>query len=203
VGAVRAWAGAPRPPSWAAEEGPAAQDSAALAHWIYQERRARLIVKPDGEVIWISAAGRALMASDGPITLEQGALTGATQHISQRLQSLLRAPSANAPCWLLEEDGLLVWAQHIARPAPATVGLTMRRVGEELEVSALAEARQLTPAEARIMGMMLSGAEAGRIAQALDISVETLRTHVKHVYTKLGVNSRGAMFALAFHFAQP
>jgi DNA-binding CsgD family transcriptional regulator len=51
--------------------------------------------------------------------------------------------------------------------------------------------------------MMLGGAETGRIAQALDISVETLRTHVKHVYRKLGVNSRGELFATALVFVQP
>lgn len=195
--------GAQRPLTWTVEDAPPLRDSQALIQWIHQERRPRLIVKPDGEVLWTNAEAQALLTSDGPVTVERGRLRGATQQITDRLQLLLNSPSSSAPCWLQEEDGVLIWAEHIAHPVPATVGLTIRRAGEELEVSALATARQLTPAESRIMGMMLSGVEAGRIAQKLDISVETLRTHVKHLYTKLGVNSRGAMFALAFLFAQP
>lgn len=203
LGTPRPLPGAQRPLPQPIEEAPPTSDSQALIQWVHQERRPRLIVKPDGEVVWTNAEARTLLTSGGPLAVEQGWLRGATQQITDRLQILLNSPSPAAPCWLLEEDGVLVWAEHIARPVPATVGLTIRHAGEELEVSALATARQLTPAESRIMGMMLSGVEAGRIAEKLEISIETLRTHVKHLYTKLGVNSRGAMFALAFLFAQP
>jgi DNA-binding CsgD family transcriptional regulator len=104
---------------------------------------------------------------------------------------------------VLEEREAVIWAQQIDAVGPMRIGLTIRPMKEELEITALAEARQLTAAEARVVGMMLGGAETGRIAQALDISVETLRTHVKHVYRKLGVNSRGELFATALVFVQP
>jgi DNA-binding CsgD family transcriptional regulator len=51
--------------------------------------------------------------------------------------------------------------------------------------------------------MMLAGADTGGIALALAISVETLRTHVKHAYRKLGVSSRGQLFAGALDFIHP
>jgi DNA-binding CsgD family transcriptional regulator len=104
---------------------------------------------------------------------------------------------------VLEERDAVIWAQQIDAAGPVRIGLTIRPIKEELEITALANARQLTAAEARVVGMMLGGAETGRIAQALDISVETLRTHVKHVYRKLGVNSRGELFATALVFVQP
>lgn len=200
---LRPWTGAPRPVRSVAEHPPAVDALPALAGWIGQERRARLIVTPAGDALWISAAARALIDAGSPLHIQGGRLTGTTPQISERLQSLLASVDASAPCWVLEERDAVIWAQQIETVGPVRIGLTIRPIKEELEITALADARQLTAAEARVVGMMLGGAETGRIAQALDISVETLRTHVKHVYRKLGVNSRGGLFATALVFVQP
>jgi DNA-binding CsgD family transcriptional regulator len=150
----------------------------------------------------MSAAARSLLETNAPLRIQSTRLTGATVEFSDRLQSLLASVAPAAPIWVLEEQGLVIWAQRIDAHGSMSIGLTIRPIGEELEISALTKARQLTAAEARIVGMMLAGAETGRIAQTLDISVETLRTHVKHVYRKLGVNSRGELFATALQFLQ-
>ena len=175
----------------------------ALGGWINLERRARLIVTPAGDVLWVSTAARALFDTSAPLHIQDGCLTGKTPQVSDRLRALLASVGPAAPCWMLEERDAVIWAQQIEAAGPVCIGLTIRPAGEQLQVSALAEARQLTAAEARVVGMMLGGAETGRIAQALDISVETLRTHVKHVYRKLGVKSRGELFATALQYAQP
>lgn len=200
---LRPWTGAPRPVRSFAEHPAAVDALPALAGWISQERRARLIVTPAGDALWVSAAARALIDAGSPLLIQGGRLTGTTPQVSERLQSLLASVEAPAPCWVLEERDAVIWAQQIDAAGPVRIGLTIRPIKEELEITALANARQLTAAEARVVGMMLGGAETGRIAQALDISVETLRTHVKHVYRKLGVNSRGELFAAALVFVQP
>lgn len=200
---LRPCPGAPRPVKSASENRPAVDALPALAGWISQERRARLIVTPSADVLWISTAARALIDAGSPLQIQVGRLTGTTPQISERLRSLLASVDAPAPCWVLEETEAVIWAQQIESVGPLRIGLTIRPIKEELEITALAEARQLTAAEARIVRMMLGGADTGRIAEALDISVETLRTHVKHVYRKLGVNSRGELFATALAFMQP
>lgn len=199
---LRPWAGAPRPTTWMAERAPTPEASQTLAHWIYQERQARLVTAPDGEVLWISAAARTRLEADASLSIRDGWLTGATHDTSQRLRSLLGAVSSAAPCWLSEDDGTVIWAQYIQSSGAGCVGLTFRYPGEGLDVGALAEIRQLTGAQTRILGLMLRGTDAAEIAVSLDISVETLRTHVKHVYRKLGVKNRGALFAMAMLFAQ-
>ena len=200
---VRPWAGELRPVRSIAEHAPTVDALPALAGWINLERRARLIVTQIGEVLWISTGARALIDAGSPLHIQGGCLTGKTPQISDRLRALLDSVGPAAPCWMLEERDAVIWAQQIETAGPVCIGLTIRPVGEELQISALADARQLTAAEARVVGMMLGGAETGRIAQALNISVETLRTHVKHVYRKLGVKSRGELFATALQFAQP
>ena len=195
---------APRPVGSIPEQATAVDASRALARWINEERQARLIVTPAGEVIWMSAAARALIDAGSVLVVQSGRLTGASQRSSERLHWVLASVGAAAPCWVLEETNAVIWAQQIEGAGGSMcIGLTIRPLGEELDVTALADARHLTAAEARVVGMMLAGAETGRIAQALDISVETLRTHVKHIYRKLGVNSRGALIPRALPFVQP
>ena len=48
---------------------------------------------------------------------------------------------------------------------------------------------------------MLSGFSSKSIAAKLDISVETVRAHRKHIYNKLNINSQSELFAI-FYQAQ-
>lgn len=48
----------------------------------------------------------------------------------------------------------------------------------------------LTPREADVLELLQSGRSNAEIAQALHVGVETVRTHARHVYRKLGVNTR-------------
>ncbi|MGH2746798.1 MAG: response regulator [Actinomycetota bacterium] len=57
-------------------------------------------------------------------------------------------------------------------------------------------ARQLTSRELRVLGLLAEGARSEDIAERLSISVNTVRTHVQNVLTKLQVRSR--LEAVAF-----
>ena len=48
----------------------------------------------------------------------------------------------------------------------------------------------LTPREADVLELLQSGRSNAEIAQALHVSVETVRTHVRRIYRKLGVKTR-------------
>jgi len=48
----------------------------------------------------------------------------------------------------------------------------------------------LTPREADVLGLLRLGHSNGEIAAALSISIETVRTHARSVFRKLGVRSR-------------
>jgi DNA-binding CsgD family transcriptional regulator len=51
----------------------------------------------------------------------------------------------------------------------------------------------LTPTERRVTRAAAAGRSTRQIARKLRISVETVRTHLKHVYLKLGVRSRAEL----------
>ncbi|MDQ4040610.1 MAG: response regulator transcription factor [Actinomycetota bacterium] len=48
----------------------------------------------------------------------------------------------------------------------------------------------LTPREADVLELLQEGATNAQIAQALSIGLETVRTHARNIYRKLGVSSR-------------
>jgi DNA-binding CsgD family transcriptional regulator len=56
--------------------------------------------------------------------------------------------------------------------------------------SAQPNSRVLTPRERDVLAMISQGFSNKRIARALGISPETVKTHVKRIFVKLAVNSR-------------
>jgi DNA-binding NarL/FixJ family response regulator len=48
----------------------------------------------------------------------------------------------------------------------------------------------LTPREADVLELLQGGRSNAEIAQALQVSIETVRTHVRRIYRKLGVGNR-------------
>lgn len=61
----------------------------------------------------------------------------------------------------------------------------------------------LTPREGDVLLLLRQGRSNAQIALALQIGVETVRTHARGIYRKLGVSSRRALIALAEAAAEP
>lgn len=55
----------------------------------------------------------------------------------------------------------------------------------------------LTPREADVLELLQDGATNAQIAQTLSIGIETVRTHARHIYRKLGISSRRDLARLA------
>jgi two-component system response regulator DesR len=51
----------------------------------------------------------------------------------------------------------------------------------------------LTPRETDVLGLLQDGSSNAEIAAALHVGVETVRTHARNIYRKLGVSSRRAL----------
>jgi DNA-binding NarL/FixJ family response regulator len=54
----------------------------------------------------------------------------------------------------------------------------------------------LTQSERVVLALLSRGQKNAEIALALQVSIETIRTHVKHIYHKLGVSSRGELLGI-------
>jgi DNA-binding CsgD family transcriptional regulator len=74
---------------------------------------------------------------------------------------------------------------------------------EQRDFHGFYESARLTPAEARIVNAMLRGESIAGAAFASGVSRETIKTHLRNAYRKLGVSSRGELFAEAQRFLEP
>ncbi|RYM65965.1 helix-turn-helix transcriptional regulator [Serratia liquefaciens] len=63
-------------------------------------------------------------------------------------------------------------------------------------LSSLPGGAQLTERENQVSQLMLAGCSTKEIARRLQISIETVRAHKKHLYSKLGINTQSELFAL-------
>jgi DNA-binding NarL/FixJ family response regulator len=86
----------------------------------------------------------------------------------------------------------LLAAVHLASRG---LQLTPRYDGESAALP-VAGSQLLTPREAEILPMLQQGSSNAQIAQALQVGVETVRTHARNIYRKLGVASRRELVAM-------
>jgi DNA-binding NarL/FixJ family response regulator len=111
-------------------------------------------------------------------------------HPDTRLIVLASAPSPAESSHLLALGATACLGRDVqARDVLNTIHLASRG----LQVVPGGEAAghdMLTPREADVLGLLQLGRSNGEIAAALSVSVETVRTHARSVFRKLGVRSR-------------
>jgi two-component system nitrate/nitrite response regulator NarL len=67
----------------------------------------------------------------------------------------------------------------------------------QIRLRAVIEAPALSQREREILGLIAAGKTVREIARELFLSVSTVKTHVQHLYEKLGVSDRAAAVAEA------
>jgi DNA-binding CsgD family transcriptional regulator len=71
------------------------------------------------------------------------------------------------------------------------------------ETGTLIQNFHLTPAEARLLQQLVSGASLHEAASALGIAEATARTHRNHIFTKIGVSRRSDLLLLVGRLVPP
>ena len=111
---------------------------------------------------------------------------------------MLPAIEAGATGYLLKDaprDELLraVRAAHAGRSvlAPSVASTLMGRVGTP-------PADALTPRELDVLRLVAEGGTNQSVARRLLVSETTIKTHLLHIYTKLGVRDRAAAVSAAY-----
>lgn len=174
----------------------------AFKSWLDEENPARMIISADLMVQWMSRRTKQFVEQGG-IPVSFGHLIPPTSAVAKFLV-LAEVNISTCTTYLdRQQRRWVVWARKLTSGPGGLTGLSFHPPTQWLCFSALAEAHTLTPMEARVVELILNGHDTGRIAQRLQISKETLKTHLKHAYSKLGVTSRGDLFSHAAGFASP
>jgi DNA-binding CsgD family transcriptional regulator len=176
-------------------DGVAAID--ALLSWLDTDRRARLILSGDLSLRWCNAAGRALLEIGGVLTLRNGVVRTSDASEAPQFARLAReaGPSLRVHCIPLGGEGHLVIAARLLVGTPF-VGLTAypSHNAAAHHWADLGQAFGLTGSEREIVQALSRGLTADTIAKDSRTSVKTVRTHIRHAYSKLEVSSREGLF---------
>jgi DNA-binding CsgD family transcriptional regulator len=157
-------------------------------------------------VVFANAAARAMTACDGPLRLRNSIVTAVSQMHSQRLGELIDAALSGMPVGTMSlahpHDGrlLTVLASSVrSRDIDRFGSLGMRDVAAmliihdparplETPVEWVVDAYRLTPAEARVALCAASGATIPETAHRLNVSPNTVKTHLRKVFAKTGTS---------------
>ena len=92
----------------------------------------------------------------------------------------------------LDSQQLHAALDEVARGNAALSGPVTRKVlaGFRAEATAVNRLADLTPTERTVLGHMAAGRINKEIAAELGVSIETVRTHLRNLFTKLGVHNR-------------
>jgi DNA-binding CsgD family transcriptional regulator len=160
----------------------------------------RLLTAPDRRILWTSAAAARLLKRGTELTQRDGVLVAADAARSTALENFLNA--------LTDDDGILslksmipgrhavVRARRVSHEGEEGLGLCVH-VAEPDSVPVYAgysSAFALTSAEKRVVDSMIGGSTVDQIAGLARATKETVRSHVKSVYAKMGVSSREELF---------
>jgi DNA-binding CsgD family transcriptional regulator len=171
-----------------------------LAHWMEADQRARVLVDNQLRTWWVSRAAESLLTEPSALLIRNGYLRTRDSRFDRHLRALTeRTPDdLIIECIHDERTGeqVVIVAQRLDPPLNHFIGLTLQRAnGEfELRLADLSGAFGFTPTEARVAYHLLLGCTAEETAEKLRVSLETVRTHIKRAYAKLGVGSREAFF---------
>ncbi|HJF66610.1 MAG TPA: LuxR C-terminal-related transcriptional regulator, partial [Slackia equolifaciens] len=116
--------------------------------------------------------------------------------LGRRGQDIESAPDSGAlASWLSDADSASMMDSDDEPDEPASIVLSVKDALHD-RCSAMTEESGLSAREAEIMEYLALGRSVPYIAEALYISENTVRTHCKSIYRKLGIHSKSELMDL-------
>jgi DNA-binding CsgD family transcriptional regulator len=173
--------------------------------WLDLESHDRFMVDRQGKVLWCRMKDHGTKLGNETTSQQLKIRVGGTLP-ADLLLAILNAGSLakdGSGRVALVENGhhcgtFVARVTALGEPKAGPLGVTIVSYrGLSKEVCAdLKRLWDLSSGEIRILAMTFQGLTVQEVAEKADISIETVRTHIRHIYAKMGVNSREALFAV-------
>lgn len=174
--------------------------------WISRDHRCRLIVNEELYILWANAPARAQLKNKRYLLDRNGFLIAKTASLHEPLAAFVRNCQEKPETVLLTSKTceLLLQAVCLARAdgGRSYVGISFLLEPEvQWPIHGFGEAFRLTPSELKVLQQLLTGRSAAEISECMNVSVETTRSHIRHIYEKVDVSSRESLFSRLAPFA--
>lgn len=157
---------------------------------------ARVVLRPDGEVLHWCDLARTLPQAGLGFSLQAKKLRFRNALVDE---AFLRKHIGADGFGLLDRDtgrALLASYRTCKLGGEPAIALMLRLVRDDqrMDFACLAQAFDLTPAEEGIALHLLSGSSPSDIARSEALSINTVRSHIAHIYAKLEARNREEMW---------
>ena len=171
------------------------------ALWFAQDAVARLVVKRDLTVMALTHHAANVLDANGALSLRDGVLIPRDRRCAAELTAVIAFAGASGRMGVIGAGGngpaLLVdvLALTIEPDGPVALSLRDPSGAVEIECADLEPMFGVTPGERQVIVQLVKGYSSREIADQFGKSILTVRTHVKRAYGKIGVKTRGQLFA--------
>ncbi len=166
--------------------------------WCVGSRTPAILAALDGAVLWCNEAALAVLADRDHFYVRSGKLTCADPTKETAFRAFMDQDRRDVATWVSEGDAsmLILAREAIVGPEPR-FGLTLHPAAAEAPCvwADFGSVMGLTTSEARIAQKLIEGGRADAIARDVGVGLETVRTHIRRIYNKLGVGSREELFS--------
>ncbi|MFN3815124.1 helix-turn-helix transcriptional regulator [Brevundimonas sp.] len=180
-----------------------------LLNWSVRRAHALFIVTPELKLLDLNLAGDMLVKADHDIQTVGGQFGFSDKGRTGCLRTFLANESLEAAGWSYRRVCGSIVIIHVEwlRQCPGVTGgnavaLTFQPASpaERYVWADFAPYFDLTRSEAAIVKRLVDGQTPAAVAEQLGLSIETVRTHIRRIYNKLGVSSREQLFAAVASF---
>ena len=180
-----------------------------------------IIVKDQGCILHANLAAQEMLEAKSPIMQLGGHLCALQAECTKELRRAIATVQADYAAigpagvvvLLIDKTGAHATAHvlPLSNPPragrnahmPAVVFVRSSNIAPPIEVGAVVQSFHLTPAEARMLQQLVSGASLYEAASALGIAEATARTHRNHIFIKTGVSRRSDLLLLVGRLVPP
>lgn len=175
--------------------------------WARSQPLPQFVVTADLRVHWINDSAAALIDQRGDVTVEDGYLVVRDELRSQGLKAFLSAEPPPASVWVFKRLGAAGY--FAVRRDKVVVDATLEFYALTLIATAdpdryvwsdIKVIFGLTGSEADLIKRLIAGKAVQAAAKDMGVTSDTARTHIRNVYSKLGINSREQLFAMMLPF---
>lgn len=171
------------------------------AQWFELDPVARLVVARDLTVMAANRSAVALIEARDVVAVRDSMLVAKDRRAAVQLAGAVAMAGRDARLNVLGGAGgvagVLLETLSLDGDSEGPVGVTLRdlAVAADIECADLEPMFGVTPCEHQVVVQLLRGYSSREIAAQSAKSILTIRTHVKRAYGKIGVKTRGQLFA--------
>lgn len=166
--------------------------------WMEMDCRPRIVIDFDLLVVWHNPAAIGLLSPVKDISLAQGRPLLSCETNIERLKQFVNSPRMGLKTLALPlQSGVGHLLLRGYRVPGTDVHCCELAIDHEECAPVLADfdaVFRLTKSEARIAVALFGGHSVSDVAKAHNVSIDTVRSHVRHIYNKLGTTTREQFF---------